>query len=121
MVKGFENFIKKFYLLIIFIFLYMPIAALIVFSFNDSKTMGKWSGFTLRWYVELFNNENILKALFFTIVIAIISSIIATIIGTLAAIGINKMKGPKISTCIKSRYSNWGCINEFIYLLKTNY
>ncbi|MGG7057126.1 ABC transporter permease [Clostridium nigeriense] len=104
MVKGFENFIKKFYLLIIFIFLYMPIAALIIFSFNDSKTMGKWSGFTLRWYVELFNNENILKALFFTIVIAIISSIIATIIGTLAAIGINKMKGPKKALLLNINY-----------------
>ncbi|MBD7914043.1 ABC transporter permease [Clostridium sp. Sa3CUN1] len=104
MVKGFENFIKKFYLVIIFIFLYMPIAALIIFSFNDSKTMGKWSGFTLRWYVELFNNDTILKALFYTIVIAIISSLVATVIGTLAAIGINKMKGPKKALLLNINY-----------------
>ena len=95
MVKGFENFIKRFYLVLIFIFLYLPIAALIIFSFNDSKTMGSWSGFTLKWYKELFQNETIMQALFFTVVIAVISSLVATVIGTLAAIGINKMKGPK--------------------------
>ena len=104
MVKALENFIKKFYLILVFIFLYMPIAALIIFSFNDSKTMGKWSGFTLKWYVELFNNENIIKALFFTVVIAIISSLVATIIGTLAAIGINKMKGPKKALLLNINY-----------------
>ena len=95
MVRKLENFIKKFYLLLVFIFLYTPIVSLIIFSFNDSKTMGNWTGFTFKWYVELFHNERIKEALFFTLVIAIISSIIATIIGTLAAITINKMKGSK--------------------------
>lgn len=104
MVKKLENFIKKSYLLLIFIFLYTPILALIIFSFNDSKTMGKWSGFTLRWYADLFQNERILQALFFTVVIAIISSVIATIIGTLAAIGINKMKGPKKALLLNINY-----------------
>ena len=102
MVKKLENFIKKSYLLLIFIFLYTPILALIIFSFNDSKTMGKWS--TLRWYADLFQNERILQALFFTVVIAIISSVIATIIGTLAAIGINKMKGPKKALLLNINY-----------------
>ena len=54
MVSRFENFIKRFYLAIIFIFLYAPIVTLIVFSFNDSKSMGSWHGFTLKWYGELF-------------------------------------------------------------------
>ena len=104
MVKKLENFIKKFYLLLVFIFLYTPIVALIVFSFNDSKTMGKWSGFTFKWYGELFKNERIMQALFFTVVIAVISSIVATIIGTLAAIGINKMKGPKKALLLNINY-----------------
>ena len=55
MVNRLENFIKKSYLFIIFLFLYSPIVTLIIFSFNESKTMGKWTGFTLKWYKELEN------------------------------------------------------------------
>ncbi|ATD54732.1 ABC transporter permease [Clostridium chauvoei] len=104
MVKRLESFFKKFYLFIIFVFLYAPIFTLIIFSFNDSKSMGNWSGFTLKWYGELFRNERILEALFYTILIAIISSIVATIIGTLAAIGINKMSGPKKTFLLNINY-----------------
>lgn len=104
MVKRLENFVKRFYLLLVFIFLYTPIVALIIFSFNDSKSMGKWSGFTLRWYKELFNNDSIMRALFYTVVIAIISSLVATVIGTLAAIGINKMKGSKKALLLNINY-----------------
>lgn len=91
--KKIESFIKRFYLLIIFIFLYTPIVTLMVFSFNDSKSMGKWSGFTLKWYTQLFQNDRIMDALKYTLIIAIVSSLVATIIGTLAAIGIHRMKG----------------------------
>ena len=93
MIRKLESFIKRFYLILIFIFLYTPIVTLMVFSFNDSKSMGKWSGFTLRWYSQLFQNDRIMDALKYTIIIAVISSIVATIIGTLAAIGIHRMKG----------------------------
>ncbi|MBS4958566.1 MAG: ABC transporter permease [Clostridium sp.] len=93
MIRKLESFIKRFYLILIFIFLYTPIVTLMVFSFNDSKSMGKWSGFTLRWYTQLFQNARIMEALKYTIIIAVISSIVATIIGTLAAIGIHRMKG----------------------------
>ena len=93
MIRKLESFIKGFYLILIFIFLYTPIVTLMVFSFNDSKSMGKWSGFTLRWYTQLFQNARIMEALKYTIIIAVISSIVATIIGTLAAIGIHRMKG----------------------------
>lgn len=95
MVSKFENFIKKFYLLIIFAFLYTPIITLMVFSFNDSKSMAKWNGFTFKWYGELFKNSSIMSALYYTILIAILASVIATIIGTITAIGIHNMKkGP---------------------------
>ena len=93
MVKKLESFIRRFYLVLIFIFLYTPIVTLMIFSFNDSKSMGKWNGFTLRWYSELFQNYRIMNALKYTLIIAVIASIVATIIGTMAAIGIHRMKG----------------------------
>lgn len=92
MVNKIENFLKRFYLVIIFIFLYAPIVTLMVFSFNSSKSMAKWGGFSLKWYAELFHNDSIMSALYYTLIVAIISSIIATIIGTITAIGIHNMK-----------------------------
>ncbi|MBY0756074.1 ABC transporter permease [Clostridium sardiniense] len=97
MVSRFEKFIKKFYLAIIFIFLYAPIVTLMVFSFNNSKSMGKWNGFTFKWYGELFHNESLMEALYYTILIAVIASVIATIVGTITAIGIHNMRGRKKS------------------------
>lgn len=93
MAKKLESFIKRFYLIIIFIFLYTPIVTLMIFSFNDSKSMGKWSGFTLKWYNQLFQNQRIMDALKYTLIVAVIASIVATLIGTIAAIGIHRMKG----------------------------
>lgn len=85
--------LKRLYTFLIFLFLYAPIIILIVFSFNDSKSRGVWSGFTLRWYIELFKDPTILKALYYTILIAILASIISTVIGTFAALGIHNMPG----------------------------
>lgn len=85
------NFLKKFYTTLIFIFLYAPILTLIVLSFNASKTRAKWGGFTVKWYGALFKNDQIMSALYTTIVIALLSSIIATILGTMASIAINSM------------------------------
>lgn len=83
--------LKRFYVVLIFIFLYAPIATLIVLSFNESKTRAKWGGFTFKWYGELFKNRDIMEALYTTLAIAFISSIIATIIGTAACIGMSSM------------------------------
>lgn len=85
--------LKRLYTFLIFLFLYAPIIILIVFSFNDSKSRGVWSGFTLRWYVELFQDPAILKALYNTILVAVLASIISTVIGTFAALGIHNMPG----------------------------
>ena len=93
MVAKLELFIKRFYLIIIFLFLYTPILTLMVFSFNESKTMGKWTGFTFKWYLELFNNNRLMSALYYTILIALLASVISTIVGTIAAIAISKMGG----------------------------
>lgn len=83
--------VRRIYLGLILIFLYAPIAVLIIFSFNDSKFMGRWGGFTLKWYSELFQDPRILKVLYYTLLIALLSSLIATVIGTFAAIGIQNM------------------------------
>ena len=93
MVNKIENFIKRFYLFIIFLFLYIPIFTLMVYSFNESKTMGKWTGFSLKWYKELFNNDRLMSALYYTILIAVLASVIATIIGTISALAISQMNG----------------------------
>lgn len=83
---------SKIYLSIIFLFLYLPILVLIVLSFNDSKTRVKWGGFTLKWYTSLLENDTIIEAFVMTLQITLTASILATIIGTLAAIGIHAMK-----------------------------
>lgn len=83
---------KKFYVFLIVLFLYAPIATLIVLSFNASKTRAKWGGFTTRWYVSLFRNDAIMNALLNTLTIALIASLTATVIGTIACIAIINMK-----------------------------
>ncbi len=83
--------LRKIYVALIFIFLYAPIVTLIVLSFNASKSRAKWGGFTFQWYIELFQNESIMQALYNTLLLAILSSVIATIIGTVAAIAMSKM------------------------------
>lgn len=80
------------YLSLTFFFLYVPIIILIIFSFNSSKSKSVWTGFTLDWYVKLFHDEAIISALRNTLVLALISSVIAAILGTAAAIGIFAMK-----------------------------
>lgn len=84
--------LRKFYITLIFIFLYAPIATLMVLSFNASKTRAKWGGFTFKWYKSLFENEVILRALGNTLLIAFLSALIATVIGTIACIAMQNMK-----------------------------
>lgn len=86
-----KKFIEKFYMAIVFVLLYAPIFVLMLFSFNDSKSRVSWHGFTLDWYVQMFQDERILHSLYVTIFVAVISAIFATILGTAAAIGIQKM------------------------------
>lgn len=86
-----KKFIKRAYMGIIFLFLYMPILVLIVYSFNESKSRGHWGGFTLKWYGEMFRDPDITKALYYTFLVAFLSSVISTVIGTISAIGIHNM------------------------------
>lgn len=83
---------KKAYLGLILLFLYTPIAILIFQSFNAGKSRAKWEGFSLTWYQQLFQDKAIMQALYVTLTVAIISAVVATVLGTLAAIGIYSMK-----------------------------
>lgn len=83
---------SKIYFGIIMAFLYLPIVYLIAYSFNDGKT-SVWKGFTLKWYVALFNDAQIMNSLYNTLIIAVLASLIATVLGTAAAIGIYNFKG----------------------------
>lgn len=98
MVKKLLKFFRGTYLGLMLLFLYAPIAVLIVFSFNQSKTMGNWTGFSLKWYAGLFRDPAIMSALWVTLSVAVISAVVATAVGTFAAIGLHSMKkGPRIA------------------------
>ncbi len=84
--------LSRIYLAIIFLFLYLPIGVLIVLSFNNSLSRVKWGGFTTEWYRNLVSDPTIMTAFYTTILITVASSVIATIIGTMAAIGISAMR-----------------------------
>ena len=92
--KNKGNILSKIYIVLIMIFLYAPIAVLIFYSFNKGKST-VWQGFSLKWYEQLFKDDNIMNALGNTIIIAVLASFFATILGTAAAIGINNFKGKK--------------------------
>ena len=82
----------KIYIVIIMLFLYLPILTLIVLSFNEAKSMAVFTRFSLKWYAELFRSKLMLGAIVNTFSIAILAALIATIIGTLAVLGLDAMK-----------------------------
>ncbi len=83
-----KTFLQKLYLFLILAFMYLPIIVMIVYSFNESRQMGHWTGFSLKWYKELFNNSQILSALGYTLAVALLSAVISTVVGTITAIGL---------------------------------
>ncbi len=86
------KFLSKFYMALVFLILYAPILVVILFSFNESGSLSSFSGFSLYWYEELFHDEEALTALKNSLVLAVLSSLLATVIGTLAAFSISRAK-----------------------------
>lgn len=84
--------LSRLFMGLVFLFMYAPIFVLIVFSFNDSKSRTVWQGFTLNWYVELFQDRQIMSSLYTTLLVAFLSAAIATIAGTFAAVGFYNMR-----------------------------
>ncbi|MBQ7308843.1 MAG: ABC transporter permease [Clostridia bacterium] len=89
------------YVALMLMFLYLPIMVLIVFSFNETKGY-IWSGFSLKWYFDLFSNERILASLKNTLIIAAVSSVISTLLGASAAVGVYSMQNKRVKGAIKS-------------------
>lgn len=104
----------RLYTLLMFLFLYAPILVLIVFSFNDTQTGSRtvWSGFSLKWYQKLFEDRLILEAVGNTLIIAMAAALVSTVLGTVAAIGINSMK--KLPRRIMMNITNFPMVNPEI-------
>ena len=83
---------SKIYTALVFAFLFAPIVILLVFSFNEGKSLSVFSGFSLKWYQELFRDEETLKTVRNTLILAVSASVISTVMGTAAAVGINKLR-----------------------------
>ena len=108
-----NKFLDNLCLILVYTFLFLPIIVLIIFSFNTSKLNIVFEGFTLYWYKELFSNKMLLEALWNTLLVAGVSTIISTIIGTISAYALKKFKFPfknvnlyilrlKVKTCLIS-------------------
>ena len=92
MISKKQNFLERFYIWLVLIILYAPILVLVVCSFNDSKSRVVWGGFTLHWYTDLFQNTEVLDAVKTSLALTISAAVIATLLGTIACIGMSAMK-----------------------------
>ena len=97
-----KKFLQSGYVFLIFALLYAPIAVLIIFSFNESESLSEFTGFSFKWYQELFNDEEALTALKNSLVLAVLSSLLATVIGTFAALGLYHMRNKYMKAAVTS-------------------
>lgn len=107
-----KRVIQKGYIGLVIVFLYAPILVLAVLSFNSSKSRAKWGGFTLKWYRKMLENEKILNALWTTLLLALASALLATLLGTLAAVAMNRMK--KLPKAVMMSITNIPLLNSEI-------
>lgn len=89
--KKFIHFLSRAYMALILIFLYAPIAVLVVFSFNSTNSRTVWSGFSTEWYLKLFQNSEVISSFYTTMLVSVLAALLATILGTMAAIGFNNL------------------------------
>lgn len=87
-----RTFFSRFYVVLCLAFFYLPILVTMIFSFNSSKSLTKFDGFSLRWYGELIHNVEISKAVYISVTVAILATIISTVLGTITAIGLSKSR-----------------------------
>ncbi len=92
--------LSRLYTVLIMIFLFAPILILIVFSFNDAKSLSVFSEFSFKWYKELLNDRETIESLRNTLILAVASSFVATVLGTAAAVGIDKLRGKYIRAAL---------------------
>lgn len=96
----------------VLLFFYLPILILMIFSFNDSRSLTSWAGFSLRWYQDLLSSRDVASAVTTTIIVALISTVVATFVGTLTAIGLSKSK--KIVKDVVNSVNNLPILNPEI-------
>ena len=83
---------SKIYLWVVLAFFYLPIFYVVFFSFNRSKSLTRFTGFSTKWYEAMFNNRSIMEAIWYTVLIAVIATVVSTFVGTITAIGLSKSK-----------------------------
>ncbi|MBQ8004421.1 MAG: ABC transporter permease [Oscillospiraceae bacterium] len=96
--------LSKCYIGLVLAFLYAPIAVLMVFSFNASKSRANWQGFTFDWYRQLFSNDSLMSSLYTTLLCGVLAALVATVIGSMAAYGLAKNKGKKSTLVLSVAY-----------------
>lgn len=96
------KFLQRSYIFIVFLLLYIPIIVLVAFSFNEAGSLAEFSGFSTVWYEELFNDKEALTSLCNSLVLAVSSSVIATIIGTFASLGLHRMRSKWLKGAINT-------------------
>lgn len=96
------KFLSKIYIGLIFFLLYIPIIVMIVFSFNEAGSLAEFSGVSLTWYAELFNDEEALSSLVNSLILAVSSSVIATVIGTFGALGLHRMRSKYVRGAVNT-------------------
>ncbi len=89
-IKKERHIFSKIIIGFIMFFFYLPIVYTVIFSFNSSKSLSKFEGFSLQWYEKLFNNSDMMDSIFYTIIIAVLATVISTVAGTITAIGLSK-------------------------------
>jgi len=90
--KSFWDHLASCYLLIILLFVYLPIGYVVLFSFNESKSLTNFSGFSLRWYENMFQDRTMIQSIWYTVIVAVIATVVSTVVGTITAIGLSKSK-----------------------------
>lgn len=103
--RNITKVLKKIYIYLVFLFLYLPILYVIIFSFNTSKLNIVFESFTLQWYGSFFKNRTLMDALMNTLIVGILSTVFSTIIGTIGAIGLSKY-----------RFKGRGIIDKLLYI-----
>ena len=103
---------SKLYLWVVLAFFYLPIFYVVFFSFNRSKSLTRFTGFSTKWYEAMFNNRSIMEAIWYTVLIAVIATVVSTFVGTITAIGLSKSK--KIVKEIVTQVNNLPMLNPEI-------
>jgi len=86
------RFGSGFYLTLIMLFFYVPILYVVVFSFNNSKSLTSFTGFSLMWYEKMFANRTMMESIYYTVLVAVIATVVSTVVGTITAIGLSKSR-----------------------------